>query len=141
LDANDKVLLSDFGIAVVSHSLASIHPELSDFEGTILYTAPEQLLGKPRRSSDQYALGVVVYEWLSGSWPFSGSFDEITQQHLFTPPPSFQEKGVMVPSAVEQVVMRTLAKDPAERFANVEQFALALGTAIEQSHEPKHTKS
>jgi serine/threonine-protein kinase len=139
LGVNDEVMLSDFGIAVISHSLASIHPELDDFEGTILYAAPEQLQGKPRRRSDQYALGVVVYEWLSGDWPFSGSFDEITHHHLFTPPPSLQEKGITLPSTVEQVVIRALEKDPAARFPSVEDFAQALADAIAPHEEPPLT--
>ncbi|HLZ60938.1 MAG TPA: serine/threonine-protein kinase [Ktedonosporobacter sp.] len=132
LAADDRVMLSDFGIAVVSHSLASIHPELSDFEGTVPYAAPEQLQGKPRRSSDQYALGIVVYEWLTSDWPFSGSFDEVAHHHLFTPPPSFKSRGVELPLEVEQVVMRALEKDPARRFATIGQFVEALGVAIEQ---------
>lgn len=132
LGDDNRVMLSDFGIAVVSHSLASIHSELSDFEGTVPYAAPEQLLGKPRRGSDQYALGIVIYEWLSGDWPFSGSFDEIAHHHLFTPPPLFKARGVELPPAVEQVVMQALEKDPIARFATIGQFVEALEAAIKQ---------
>ncbi len=122
-----EILLSDFGIAVTSHSIETNLPGMPDFEGTVLYAAPEQLQGKPRRSSDQYALGVVVYEWLSGELPFIGSFYEVTRQHLFNLPPSLrQKKGVDIAPAVEEVVLKALAKDPQERFGNVWEFAEAL---------------
>src|SRR5436305_2362371 len=62
LGANNEVLLSDFGLAIVAKSANSIH--LQDRAGTIAYMAPEQLEGKPCTASDQYGLGVVVYEWL-----------------------------------------------------------------------------
>ena len=52
--------------------------------GTIAYMAPEQVQGKPRPASDQYALGIVVYEWLCGERPFHGSFTEIATQHVLT---------------------------------------------------------
>jgi serine/threonine-protein kinase len=132
LNAYDEVMLSDFGIAVVTDGFSSFH----DFEGTVLYAAPEQIQGRPQRNSDQYALGVVVYEWLCGDWPFSGSFDEVVHQHLFAPPPSLPEKGITVSPAIEHVVMKALAKDPLERFTDIRAFADALETAIleEQVH-------
>ena len=135
----DEILLSDFGIAVTSHSIDTNLPGMPDFEGTVLYAAPEQLQGKPRRSSDQYALGVVVYEWLSGELPFSGSFYEVTLQHLFDLPPSLrQEKGVDIAPAVEEVVLKALAKDPQERFGNMWEFAEALEWTSKVALEPRH---
>ena len=71
LGSNNEVLLSDFGIALVTQSSSLQSPQ--DVAGTVAYMAPEQLRGKPRPASDQYALGVVVYEWLSGTRPFKGS--------------------------------------------------------------------
>lgn len=138
LGPSDTILLSDFGIAVVSQSHVPVYPTFDDFEGTAPYAAPEQLQGKPRRSSDQYSLAVVVYEWLSGQWPFSGSFDQVVQQHLFTPPPPFREKGVEVHPAVEAVVVRALAKAPEQRFPTIEDFARALEAAM---HKDQHTPS
>jgi serine/threonine protein kinase len=132
LGENDRVMLSDFGIAVVSQSLDPLDPGFYDFEGTVIYAAPEQLQGKPRRNSDQYALGIVVYEWLSGTRPFRGSFDEIVHQHLFVPPPSLLEQNPSLSPMIEQVVMKALAKEADERFSHVEDFANALIWAIEQ---------
>ncbi len=88
--------------------------------------APEQIEGKPVPASDQYSLGVVVYEWLSGSCPFTGSFNEIAVQHLMMPPPSLHELFPAISPELEQVVMTALAKDPKERFGTISAFANAL---------------
>ncbi len=130
LEPNNTILLSDFGIAVVAHSSHSMNTQ--DIIGTVAYMAPEQLQGKPRLASDQYALAVVVYEWLSGSWPFSGAYVEIAMQHALTPPPPLREKVPAVSPEVEQVVMKALAKDPHQRFTSVQDFA----TALEQVGQP-----
>ena len=98
--------------------------------GTAAYMAPEQLQGKPRRASDQYSPGVVVYEWICGDRPFHGSFTEVYSQHLFVPPPPLHEKVPEVSPAVEEVVLTALAKDPQQRFATVQAFA----TALEQAY-------
>ncbi len=129
LGAHNEVMLSDFGIAVISHSIDPAQSEEYDFEGTVPYAAPEQLQGLPRRGSDQYALGIVVYEWLSGDWPFSGTFDEVTHQHMFAQPPSLRMKGIGISLEVEQVIMKALAKEPEQRFACVTEFARALEEA------------
>ena len=121
---NGEVLLSDFGIAVISATSAAQQTKTS--AGTAIYMAPEQILGKPLPASDQYALGIVVYEWLCGDVPFHGSFPELTAQHLHAPPPPFSEKGLSIPPTMEAVVMKALAKKPEARFASVQEFALAL---------------
>src|SRR5216683_436524 len=97
-----------------------------DMAGTITYMAPEQIQGKPRPASDQYSLGIVIYEWLTGTRPFHGSLTEMVGQHLSTTPPSIREKLPTISSGVEQAVMKALAKDPKERFARVEELAIAL---------------
>ncbi len=128
LGRNNEILLSDFGLAIVAQSTRQ--QQARDTAGTIAYMAPEQLQGKPRLASDQYALGVVAYEWLCGDRPFHGTFAELYSQHLFVPPPSLREKVPTLPPAVEQVVLKTLAKDPRERFASVHAFAKALEEAV-----------
>jgi hypothetical protein len=85
--------------------------------------APEQIEGHSRAASDQYALGVVVYEWLCGACPFEGSLIEVLVQHLTMPPPPWHEKGATIPAELEHVVLRALAKDPEARFASVQDFA------------------
>ena len=90
LESENDILLSDFGIALVAQS--SRYQNTQETVGTIAYMAPEQLQGRPRPASDQYALGIVVYEWLSGTRPFQGSFTEMYSQHLFVPPPPLSGK-------------------------------------------------
>jgi serine/threonine protein kinase len=108
LDGNNTVLLSDFGLALRERSTYhSVHS--TDSAGTTLYMAPEQLKGKPCAASDQYALGVVMYEWLCGCLPFDGP-DTLSAE-------------------VEAVVLRALEKDPKQRFASVQELAEAFEEA------------
>ncbi len=95
--------------------------------------APEQIEGHPRPASDQYALAVVVYEWLCGERPFEGSVSEVMAQHLSMPPPPLREHMPAIPPEVEQVVLRALAKDPKARFASVADFAIALEQASQRA--------
>ncbi|HLW02212.1 MAG TPA: protein kinase [Ktedonobacterales bacterium] len=123
----DDILLSDFGIAVVSQS--SRYQTSNEMVGTVGYMSPEQIQGHPRPASDQYSLGIVVYEWLSGARPFSGSVTEVATKHLVVPPPSLRVKIPSLAPAVEDVVMTALAKDPDQRFGSVRAFAAALENA------------
>ncbi len=136
--ADGTVLLSDFGIASVAHASSSLSV-YEGFGGTLAYMAPEQIEGKPRRESDQYALAVVVYEWLAGARPFQGTAPELISQHLHTPPPSLLDQVPTLPIAVEQVVFKALSKQPQERFARVDDFAAALQAASQPVVAPSST--
>src|SRR5437764_4432900 len=135
LGSNNEVLLSDFGIALVTQNSLSQSTE-DVVIGTMAYMAPEQIQGKARLASDQYALGVVVYEWLSGMKPFNGSYIEIVTQHLSAAPPPLNEQALAIPHAVQQVVQRALAKDPHQRFPRVQDFADALEQAYQVQQRP-----
>ncbi len=128
LGRNNDVLLSDFGIALVAQNSLSQSTE-NMVTGTLAYMAPEQIQGKPRPASDQYALAIVVYEWISGQKPFNGSYMEIVTQHLTATPPPLNEAALAIPHAVQLVIQRALAKDPHQRFARVQDFADALERA------------
>lgn len=138
LDGEGEIKLSDFGITVVSHSISPIRNSSRSFEGTAPYAAPEQLRGQPRRASDQYALAITIYEWLTGDWPFSGTFYEITHQHLFVQPAPLREKGVNCPPNVEQVIMRALEKEPEKRFPSIKYFADELEWAYKVAQAREH---
>ena len=127
LGRHNEILLSDFGFVLIAQS--SISQSIKEMAGTIPYMAPEQLQGKPRPASDQYALGIVIYEWLSGDRPFQGSVLEIATQHMLKPPPPLRLKNPAIPPEVEEVVFTSLAKDPQQRFATVQAFANALEQA------------
>nr|HET6904739.1 serine/threonine-protein kinase [Ktedonobacteraceae bacterium] len=123
LGSNDEALLADFGIAVVAHS--SRTQSMQGVAGTVAYMAPEQLRGLPVKASDQYALAAVMYEWLSGNSLFSGSFVEVATHHTLTPPPPLSTHIATISPMVESAILKALAKDPAERFASMEDFARA----------------
>ncbi len=128
LDANNTVLLSDFGLALRERSTYhSVHS--TDSAGTTLYMAPEQLKGKPCAASDQYALGVVMYEWLCGCLPFDGPDISIVVQHLHEPPEPLREHVPTLSSEIEAVVLKALEKDPKQRFATVRELAAAFAEA------------
>ncbi len=132
LGINNQVLLSDFGISIIEQNTSILVTQKrlsSSPTGTCYYMAPEQIQGSAHPASDQYALGVVVYEWLCGSRPFSGEFFAVMYQHVNVPPPPLREKIPEISPTVEHVVLRALAKDPQQRFATIEDFAKALEQA------------
>ena len=122
-----EVLLGDFGIALVAQATRSQRTQ--EVIGTVAYMAPEQIQGKPRPASDQYSLGIIVYEWLSGNVPFQGSALEVYGQHMHVSPAPLCEKIPTLSVGVGQVVMQALAKEPHERFKNIQAFASALEQA------------
>jgi serine/threonine protein kinase len=128
LGRQNQVLLSDFGIVVMAHSTSSMSNTQTSM-GTIPYMAPEQIQALPRPASDQYSLGIVVYQWLSGELPFQGSPNEVIAKHLSTPPPSLHPKIPDLSPEVERVLFTALAKDPKDRFGSVQDFANALEQA------------
>jgi len=131
LGRRKELLLSDFGIALVAQG--SLNRDIKNVAGTIAYMAPEQIQGHPHHASDQYALGVVVYEWLCGERPFRGKFMEIAQKQLLASPPTLCTQVPALPRAVEDVVFTALAKDPTSRFESVQAFAHALEQAGEEA--------
>ncbi len=155
LNAQDQVLLSDFGLVMLAPHLLSSNatqPMEQALAGTTAYLAPEELQGKAQPASDQYALGVVVYEWLCGQPPFQGPFLEVAVKLVSEPTPSLRERVPDVSPAVEEVVLRALAKEPEQRFTSVQDFATLLEGAYQefQGHtvpqgdregRPYHTRS
>ena len=134
LGPNNGILLSDFGIATMAQS--SRYQLTQEVVGTISYMSPEQIQGKPRPASDEYSLGVVIYEWLTGSCPFQGTFTEIATQHMFATLSPLREKLPTISPDVEQVLLMALAKDPQQRFSSLRAFANALEQAAGKAPEP-----
>jgi predicted ATPase/class 3 adenylate cyclase len=130
LGPDQEIWLSDFGLALVAHSIRS--QSFQQTAGTPAYMAPEQLQGHPTPASDQYALGVLVYEWLAGERPFSGALSELAVKQILAPPTALAEKVPTLPVMVDRVVLQALAKDPEQRFATVQSFALALEDACSE---------
>ena len=127
LNEQDKVLLSDFGIAIVFNSNLRTQQTL----GTMHYMAPEQFAGKPVPASDQYALAVSIYHWLCGQFPFRGNtVDDLFRQHSAVRPRSLRELNPYILPDIDKVVLTALAKQPQQRFSSVHAFARALEEAI-----------
>src|SRR5438876_2047334 len=127
LGSKHEVLLSDFGLALLASDQEVLR--VKERFGTLSYMAPELILGQPVPASDQYALAVMVYEWLCGHLPFMGSAVHISNQHLYAIPPSLCEGHHEIPRAVEQVILKGLSKEPAQRFVDVLNFARAFEEA------------
>jgi WD40 repeat protein len=125
---NQEIWLSDFGLVAIAQSMHGID-EHQGAGGTLPYMAPEQIQGKPRPTSDQYALGIVIYEWLSGQRPFVGTTVELITQHTAAPPPLLRALVPNLPREVEEVIFTALQKDPAQRFGSIQAFANAFRQA------------
>lgn len=131
LTTQQGVLLADFGLALALQTQRT-HMTLTGFAGTPGYAAPEQFQNKPGWASDQYALGVMVYQWLTGTLPFAGDWMAIGHQKVTQDPPPLRAIVPSIEASVEQVVLRALATNPRQRFASVHDFAIALEHAVQQ---------
>ena len=121
-----RILLNDFGIATFLKKNASGAKKCM---GTLYYMAPECFEGKASFVSDQYALAVVVFSWLTGNYPFNGCSGEIVWKHINEAPPSLRVLRPDIPLAVEQVIRQGMAKKAEDRFESVREFDLALEAA------------
>lgn len=143
----DSVKILDFGLAKIKSGelLGSfIQAQTTGLMGSPYYMAPEQWSDDDLDArSDIYSIGVMLYQMLAGDVPFKGSsIPAIMKKHLTDPPPSFAERGVQIPPAVEQAVIHTLQKDRKNRTASVEdlieEFGNALGISAPGVHSLGH---
>ena len=126
LDEEGSAYLADFGIAQLLGTGAK--GQGGDlFAGTPDYLSPEQAQSQPVTPlSDQYSLGLVAYEALTARPPFdSNSLLELLQKHIQEPIPLVREQRSEVPEAIDRVLRRATAKEPADRFPDVAAFAHA----------------
>ena len=131
--AQGHAVVADFGIARAFSAAASTGDEMATGTGLVLgtplYMSPEQSAGHLRLDgrADIYSLGCVLYEMLAGEPPFTGPTPQsVTTQHAQNSPPPLRLKRPGVPSLVEQAVVKSLHKLPADRFANAAEFEAAL---------------
>lgn len=123
---NYEVLLGDFGITEAARKPSGV----ASRPGTHYYMSPEHARGKPCAASDQYALAICVYEWLTGQAPFMGTRTEIRWQHSHERAGSLCELASDIPPAMERVVLRALAKNPQQRYPSVGAFVAAFRDAM-----------
>ena len=128
LDDEGRVKVTDFGIARAG---ASDMTETGSIMGTAQYLSPEQAQGHAvTSSSDLYSIGVMLFELLTGRVPFDGESPvTIALRHVSEPPPAPSQFNPAVPPALDAVVLRALAKDPRDRFADADDFIAALTAA------------
>ncbi len=136
LAEGDRVKVTDFGIA---QALASTIPKERQkiVWGSPHYFAPEQAQGEyPSPAADVYSIGIVLFEMLTGRLPFVGNDQqELALAHIRDKPPRIIELNPRVPSSLDQIVQKTLAKDPTQRPKNADQLKRILEAFREQGHE------
>ena len=126
--AGDSAVLADFGIAQALESKGGRLTGTGLFVGSPAYMSPEQIAGTADHRSDVYALGCVLYEMLCGAPPFAGATNlALLAGHANKTVTPLRHLRPSIPHELESVVLRTLAKDPAERFATAQELAAALG--------------
>ena len=127
IDENGWAVMTDFGIAKIddAQNLTATGTAI----GTPHYMSPEQFHNKPvTGASDQYALAIVAFEMLTGKKPFDGgTVAEIITKHLFSPPPDIRQDRADMPASVAEALTRMLAKEPAERFPDLDAAIAAFG--------------
>ncbi|HEX4203347.1 MAG TPA: serine/threonine-protein kinase [Ktedonobacteraceae bacterium] len=128
-----EATLADFSIATELHRTRNAYQM-----GTPPYMAPEQFLGSLSKRSDQYALGCVAYEMLTGQRPFKGAdFYSVAYMHVHEQPQPPSQLNPSLPAPIEQAILRAMAKNRDERYVDVEAFVntLLLGATV-QRNEP-----
>jgi len=143
-----KVKIIDFGIALPQEDgMVPTRTPTAGVIGTPEYISPEQVMPsryyldepgeRPGYSADIYALGVVIYEMLTGNRPFAGNGYEVALKHTWEIPiaPSKVRPELNIPEAVDRVVLKALAKQPAERQKSIDLLAQELKAAIITSRE------
>jgi serine/threonine protein kinase len=127
----EHVYLVDFGLARSDNDDRSLGGPGS-FLGTPRYAAPEQAAGRPVDGrTDGYALGCVLYECLTGQPPFpNGSGEAVLLAHLEAPPPQVTTLRPDLPTAIDQVITRAMAKAPGDRFPDCRSLITAARQAL-----------
>ncbi|MDP3775817.1 MAG: protein kinase [Gemmatimonadales bacterium] len=133
-------VVADFGIArAITAAGGETLTQTGMAVGTPAYMSPEQASGERALDgrSDLYTLGCMLYEMLAGQPPFTGpTVESVVHQHLVVEAPAITNLRPSVPAPLAAALARTLAKNPADRFATAEQFLAALGRRAEPAPPP-----
>ena len=127
--------ISDFGIAMALN--AADLTQTNSVMGSVHYLPPEQAAGKGSTiKSDIYSLGILFYEMLAGTMPFRGETAvEIALKHIKDPMPSIRKVNSKVPQSVENIILKCTAKNPKNRYNNVNELSEDLETALSKERE------
>lgn len=135
-DEQDRPAWADFGLTSISRSA---NPGLTvTTAGAPAYMAPEQAMGESATpATDQYALGLIAYQLLTGRLPFEGDTPiTILSKHINETPPAPHTLNPQIPEALSAVILKALAKKPEARYPSVGAFAEAFGEALRSKPEP-----
>ncbi len=116
------VFLADFGLARLLNGDLVQGGGTSLRAGTPYYMPPEQCNGNPVRVSDVYALGVIVFQMLTGQAPFTGDAGQVIDKHRYAPVPAVRALRPALPPTVERVMQKVLCKDPNQRYQTAAAF-------------------
>ena len=130
---NGMVKITDFGIAMEMN--ATQLTQTNSVMGSVHYLPPEQASGKGATlKSDIYSMGILMYELLTGSLPYKGdNAVEIALKHLKEPLPSIREQLPDLPQSVENVIMKSAAKNPKNRYNDAREMFEDLKTCLDES--------
>jgi serine/threonine protein kinase/DNA-binding beta-propeller fold protein YncE len=136
-DRPDHVYLSDFGLAKGSLAISGL-TSTGQFLGTLDYVAPEQVEGRPVDGrADQYALGCVAFELLTGMPPFQRDQGmAVMYAQVSEAPPLLSSRRAGLPAAVDEILNRTLAKGPGDRYQSCREFTAELRRAFRLNTTP-----
>ncbi|MEO1768595.1 Stk1 family PASTA domain-containing Ser/Thr kinase [Candidatus Enterococcus ferrettii] len=130
IDQEGVVKITDFGIAIALSETSLT--QTNSLLGSVHYLSPEQARGSmATKQSDIYALGIILYEMMTGNVPFDGeSAVTIALKHFQDPIPSVKVFDPQAPQSLENIVMNATAKDPADRYKTAEEMSEDLATAL-----------
>ena len=125
IDNTGRARIMDFGIAILAGAAEKRLTAAGSAIGSPWYMSPEQI-ERPHevdQRTDIYSLGIVLYEMLTGDVPFDGETDfSVQYQQIKSPPPDPRERNAEISGELAQIVLKAMAKDPAERFQNCSEF-------------------
>lgn len=126
LTSEGNLKLMDFGIAKIANEQRMT--QVNKIVGTIEYMAPELIEGKDASvASDIYAMGITLYEFVSGNPPFENETDYTLMQAILKNKPALPEKiNPAVPAALSEIILKSIEKNPADRYADARSFQQAL---------------